>query len=302
MQSDAKVKLAQSLAAVADRLEAKAAAQACATAAALLSPALEKDPEASKRAARCLAAVARRLEPAAAARLCQALSQALARTLEERAFDHVTVPDLVEGLAAAAGRLDSAAAERVCAQGIGLLLAARTKFLEFPQLATLFEAPLAALLRFLSREAAGQLAKELALSICADRGCNADEFSRADRAEALNALLQDASQSLLPVRAAAATPITQAAAGPPSSLSALPTGSEPLPCRLSTQDLVELLKMPTCYGRARKVVLKHLGNRYGRRFATHWEFVRFARAQGLNLDFTTPPQRPGPKHPPLYKP
>jgi hypothetical protein len=68
--------------------------------------------------------------------------------------------------------------------------------------------------------------------------------------------------------------------------------SEPLPCRLSTQDLVELLKMPTCFGKARQVVLKHLGNRYGRRFANHWEFVRFAKANRLDLDFTTPPKRP----------
>jgi hypothetical protein len=67
---------------------------------------------------------------------------------------------------------------------------------------------------------------------------------------------------------------------------------EPLPCRLSTQDLVELLKMPTCYDEARNVVLKHLGNRYGRTFANHWEFVHFAEERHLDLDFTTPPKRP----------
>ena len=42
------------------------------------------------------------------------------------------------------------------------------------------------------------------------------------------------------------------------------------------------------------VVLDHLGNRYGRRFDNHWAFVRFAREQGLGLDFTTPPKRPDP--------
>jgi hypothetical protein len=75
-------------------------------------------------------------------------------------------------------------------------------------------------------------------------------------------------------------------------LPALPMAAEPLPCWLSTQDLVEFLKMPTCRGEARKVVLKHLGNRYGRRFANHWEFARFAQEQHLHLDFTTPPKRP----------
>ena len=53
--------------------------------------------------------------------------------------------------------------------------------------------------------------------------------------------------------------------------------------------------MPTCFGAARRVVLDHLGNRYGRRFVNHWAFVRFAREQGLGLDFTTPPKRPEPK-------
>jgi hypothetical protein len=50
---------------------------------------------------------------------------------------------------------------------------------------------------------------------------------------------------------------------------------------------------PTCFGEARWVVLKHLGNRYGRTFANHWEFVRYAKEQHLDLDFTTPPKRPG---------
>jgi hypothetical protein len=40
-----------------------------------------------------------------------------------------------------------------------------------------------------------------------------------------------------------------------------------------------------------KVVLKHLGNRYGRRFADHWEVVAYARSHNLKLDFTTLPVR-----------
>jgi len=67
---------------------------------------------------------------------------------------------------------------------------------------------------------------------------------------------------------------------------------KPLPCRLATQELVELLKMPTCFGDARRVVLDHLGKRYGRRFANHWAFVRYAQEQGLKLDLTSPPRRP----------
>jgi hypothetical protein len=80
-----------------------------------------------------------------------------------------------------------------------------------------------------------------------------------------------------------------------------PAASEPLPCRLDTQDLVEMLKFPTCVGEVRRVILDQLGNRYHQHFATHWDFVRYAEEHGLNLDFTTPPQRPDPKLPPLFE-
>jgi hypothetical protein len=63
-------------------------------------------------------------------------------------------------------------------------------------------------------------------------------------------------------------------------------------CRLTTQELVELLKMPSCFGPARRVVLDQLENRYKRRFCNHWAFVRYAEENGLNLDFKTPPKRP----------
>jgi hypothetical protein len=69
---------------------------------------------------------------------------------------------------------------------------------------------------------------------------------------------------------------------------------EPLPCRLSTQQLADLLKHPLCVDQARRVVLGVLEQRYRRTFADHWEFVRFATApeRDLGLDFTTPPWRP----------
>jgi hypothetical protein len=81
--------------------------------------------------------------------------------------------------------------------------------------------------------------------------------------------------------------------GPPlAGLALLPPNLPP--CRVSTQELVELLKLPTCVGPARRVVLDQLGGRYGRRFADHWDFVRFACDQGLGLDLTSPPKQPEP--------
>ena len=50
--------------------------------------------------------------------------------------------------------------------------------------------------------------------------------------------------------------------------------------------------MPTCFGNARRVVLDHLGDIHGRRFVNHWEVVRFAWEKGLDVDLTTPPNRP----------
>jgi hypothetical protein len=114
-----------------------------------------------------------------------------------------------------------------------------------------------------------------------------------DHTENLDAFLSNASQRDVSERAAAVAMAIGLARGKPlAALPALPAATEPLPCRLSTQDLIELLKMPTCFGKARKVVLKHLGNRYGCHFANHWEFVRFAKERQLDLDFTTPPKSP----------
>jgi hypothetical protein len=50
--------------------------------------------------------------------------------------------------------------------------------------------------------------------------------------------------------------------------------------------------MPPCIGKARRIVLDQLGNRYRRTFADVWEFVRFAEEQQLGLDLTSPPKRP----------
>jgi hypothetical protein len=78
------------------------------------------------------------------------------------------------------------------------------------------------------------------------------------------------------------------------SLSVLRPELEPPRCRLSDQQLVELLKMPTCVGEARRIVLDQLSNRYRHTFADVWEFVAFAKERRFDLDFTAPPQRPEP--------
>ena len=114
-------------------------------------------------------------------------------------------------------------------------------------------------------------------------------------AQGLSAILSAVPPAEIPSRSATAASAVAFPTGtghPLTALALLIPAAEPLPCRLSTQQLVELLKMPTCVGEARRVVLDHLGNRYQRPFADPWEFVRFAKEQRLDLDFTSPPQRP----------
>jgi serine/threonine protein kinase len=293
-EANARSRLARGLAALAGRMEPAAAAQVCAAAAALLAQALEKAPSADARVnvAWSLAAVAGRMEPAAAARVCAAAAALLARALEEEPEAEAR-SNLAWSLAQVARLMEPAAAEQVCARLIELLLTARTHETNAEQL-RLLEDSAARLLPFPSRETAGTVSKDLSAQICAAPHCSAS-------AQTVAAILEERSPRLLRPRAAGvAALVSQAAAGPLPFLSALPAASEPLPCRLSPQELVELLKMPTCWGEARQVVLKHLGNCYGRRFATHWEFVRFAQEHRLNLDLTSPPQRPA--QPPLQKP
>src|SRR5262249_28531000 len=146
------------------------------------------------------------------------------------------------------------------------------------------ESVAASLIQTLEPEHAYLLSKKLAGEFCASEDANGHLYHNPQntRTKNLDAFLTDAGQPEVSHRGAAVTTAVGLAGGKPfGALTALPEVSKPLPCRLSTQDLVDLLKMPTCYAKARKVVLKHLGNRYHRRFATHWDFVRYAQGQGL---------------------
>jgi hypothetical protein len=68
--------------------------------------------------------------------------------------------------------------------------------------------------------------------------------------------------------------------------------SKPLLCRFSTQELVDLLKMPTCVGPARDVILQQLGQHYHRHIANRWQFVDYAHDHLPAIDLTSPPRRP----------
>ncbi len=176
-------------------------------------------------------------------------------------------------LSATLYRLDDSEADRVCEQLLGPL--------DCMSLAAI--AP--ELLEHLNPERAHELAWDLASRMCAEPEFDSEVFSR---------ILTDTGRARRALRATRGCRLT--GPGLEGALKAAVRDlAEPFPCRLTTEELVELLKMPTCFGRAHRVVLDHLGNRYRRRFVNHWAFVRFAMGRKLELDFTTPPKRPNPK-------
>ncbi|MFO0811553.1 MAG: serine/threonine-protein kinase [Gemmataceae bacterium] len=247
----------------------------------------DDDPHVLGALARGLAQVADRLPAERAALLCGKAARRLSNAFSRESDDNA-LWDLVQGMTAIAGHLVTADVERLCS-----LASAKTWGTGYwPEQG----GAVAGLLTWLPSADAHRRSRELARIIAADpRALDDAGTGETFGWIVLDQLLTDNAPSLVQRRAASALAhFGPAAAGPLAALPALPAAAEPLPCRLTTQELVELLKMPTCYGEARKVVLKHLGNRYGRRFADHWAFVRYATDHHLGLDFTTPPKRPTP--------
>jgi hypothetical protein len=293
--------LAKGLVALAGRLEPAEAARVCAEAAQVLNQALaqEKDVNARWQLTMSLAAVAGRLEPKEAARL---LNQAL---VQEK-YGWYARGQLAEGLAAVAGRLEPADVAGLCAQAARSYNQALDERHDPYAWARAAEA-VSILIQPLDNEDAAHAARAFTLRTVSDPDSSCivnvdmDQTALGFNAAVLERFLINGTRLQIQRRAGAiAAAIGISAKGLLPSLPLLPAAAEPLPCRLGTQDLVELLKMPTCVGEIRRVVLNHLGNRYGRRFDTHWDFVRYAQQQGLDLDFTTPPKRPDRKLPPLF--
>jgi hypothetical protein len=278
--------LARDLAVVAERLNPAEAARVRAQTIRVLSQGLdqEKDLQALAILAESLAAVAGRMEPAEAAGV---LSQALDQ--QKTAYARV---ELAKGLAAVAGRMDLAEAARLRAETARTCIQPLVGFDEVDWRHIVD--PLSMVIQPLNSEAATRAARVLARQVVS----NPDQCD----SEVLERFFTHVPRPQVSPRAPAiVSAIGVSANGPVLSLPLLPAAGEPLPCRFSTQDLIELLKMPTCIGEVRRVVLDQLGHRYVRQFATHWDFVRYAQQQGLNLDFATPPQRPDRKLPPLFE-
>jgi predicted Ser/Thr protein kinase len=262
-----------------DRTRAKAA----------LAALEEFDAEERQPLADGLRAAAGRLPPAEAARLCEPAARQLVEALAKGADAAARAKTLV----IIADWLDRSEGERICSQALGIVQQREASATDRSERLK-FKVARSWLVQQFTGEKAHDIATQQAREIAASPDVNwYDSRGLGNPRDALDRFLTEATRPHRNHRAVAtATAAGLACGGPLPALAALPAAGEPLPCRLSTPELVELLKYPTCFGPARQVVLKHLGNRYGRRFANHWEFVRFAQEQGLGLDFTTPPKRP----------
>jgi hypothetical protein len=290
---DARGRLASCVAAVAGRLPPAEAAH-------LLTEALGKETDANAYAftelADGLAAVAGRLPPGEAAAVCGPPARLLAEALGKEKTEAYDCTRQAKRLVTLTDWVERSEADRVCEQALRIVQQREVSTTTW-EARMAFKQAASSLVQQLTEEKARSLAFRGASQTAAAPDINKyrvdggrSQFLDVDN---FDCLLSDASH---PQRrrgaVATATAVGLSFVGPLPALAALPAACEPLPCRLSTAELGELLKYPTCYGPARQVVLKHLGNRYGRPFANHWEFVRFAQEHHLGLDFTSPAKRP----------
>jgi hypothetical protein len=292
--SDSASSLAAALASLTERMERPQGAHALASALERevaievtgpmrVPPGMDKNP-ALTLLSRNLATQSNRLEPAEAKQICGSAAYALAAALD-RATNEESLPSLASALADVAPSIGPAESSRLCDNAANTLWRARAGLAHDVTLRYSIDATMARLLRHLDSKAAQNRARKLSAWIVA-------EWHGRSEAQTLADVLTDTSRPQI-LRRASLMATGSVGQGIEAALTAIPRAmAEPFPCRLTTQDLVDLLKMPTCIGAARRVVLNHLGNRYGRRFANHWAFVRFAREQNLGLDFATPPRRP----------
>jgi hypothetical protein len=231
-----------------------------------------------------LSALVARLEPAQAARAADTLIQAMTKTTDPNAWLW-----LAQGLSAVAVHLEPPQAARAADTLIRAM--AKTDISYAMELAPALSAVAARMEPQEAARACAQVSDTFTQAMAKMPNSNA---LPSQPAQTLSRLLTGVDPPQLSRRSAAVLAAVGCLAGtghPVATPALLAPALEPLPCRLSTPELVELLKQPTCIGPARRVVLDQLQNRYGQKFADQWAFVRFAQEQGLDLDFTSPPKR-----------
>jgi hypothetical protein len=279
--------LAMALAALANRLEpgeASAAARA-------VVRAMDKNsnPKELQSLARVLAALAGRLEPEERARDASAAARAVVQAMG-KATEPSARAALAVALAVLGHRLGPGEASAV-ARAVVEEMGKTTHFSELCELAS----ALAALAGGLEPGEAARHTSAAARMVLEATSMATLPVAVSSLAEALAALAVRMESGEAWERAVVAARAVGEGLSPPTRLSGLATllrASQPPASRFSTQELVDLLKMPTCVGPARAVILRQLGQKCDRHFAGVWEFVDWAHEYRPDLDLTTPPKRP----------
>jgi hypothetical protein len=286
---------AEAVAALAARLDPAEAAAAARLAVEAMGK--TNDPTALFGLARAVAALAPRLDPEEAARQSAAVARGAVEAMGKTNDPHA-LTWLAEAVAALAARLDpeeaarqSAAAARRAAEamgktndryalgGLAVVAAALAPRLEPAEAARLSAAA--------ARRAVEAMGKVMGKTIHPGDGSGLGVV--------MAVLLARAGPEETSPRVDALA-VAVASMGDPTAgfaaLAPLAEASRPLPGRFSEQQLVDLLKMPTCPQPARQAIVEQLGRQCGRPFADQWEFVEWARAHRPDLDLTSPPVRP----------
>jgi hypothetical protein len=174
---------------------------------------------------------------------------------------------LAQGLAAVAARLAHREAAAVCGQAAAANTRAKSEKTGYGTSYYLTQELAAVAARLEPETAAWQQA---AATLMEALSKNFSPFEVPSLARSFSAVLSGedfSGQRPRPGALVAALGIPASGKGLLPLLPLLCPAAEPLPCRLSAPQLVELLKQPLCVGEARHIVLAALGARHRRSFA-----------------------------------
>ena len=225
-----------------------------------------------------------RLEPSAAASHCDRAANTILRVMN-REMTPEQIARLAEVLSEVTTRMDSKAAAPLCSAAAAAVRHALGKNPhDFTAQSLILQ--LGALARRLEpNEALPMLLNALG------RTLESRQASAAANQFSATLLGMETPERKRRLAALAGSATVEAPAGNPLiGIASLLPAIEPLPCRLDTPTLVELLKHPLCVGELRRVVLDQLEICYRRKFMDVWDFVEFARLKHPDLDFSRPPK------------
>jgi hypothetical protein len=295
-QENDRAAVAMTLGSVSASLERAEAARVCGRAARVVTAALEREQMGLTRnqLIEAIGSLAPCLDAADAARVWLSCAQVLARVLA-RETDALSQAALAHAFALVSVRLGPEDAAYFCRRAIEPLLRTRHRESTTIEGRRVLDFGISELIAFVPRDRGRGLAFCLAeLTIDEDGPGGSGErpnlIGQPTLVLTLTELLTD------PDPTVKAMDQTHGLKGTlleiPVPRGALATVERAPRCRLTTQQLVELLKMPTCHGQARRVVLDFLGYIHEEYFVNHWSFVRFATETKLDVNLIAPPKRP----------